>query len=80
MKKILIDKNWKMRRTDEERFYGASVPGSVYRDLLNAGQMEDPFWKDNETEALKLMDHDYEYSTTFICDDEMINMSRCDSI
>ncbi len=43
MKKILIDKNWKMRRTDEERFYGASVPGSVYRDLLSAGQMEDPF-------------------------------------
>ena len=76
MKKILIDINWKMRRTDEERFYGASVPGSVYRDLLNAGQMEDPFWKDNETEALKLMDHDYEYSTTFICDDEMINMSE----
>lgn len=76
MKKILIDKNWKMRRADEERFYDASVPGSVYRDLLNAGQMEDPFWKDNETEALKLMDHDYEYSTTFICDDEMINMSE----
>ncbi|MCR4643647.1 MAG: glycoside hydrolase family 2 protein [Lachnospiraceae bacterium] len=76
MKKILIDKNWKMRRTDEERSYDASVPGSVYQDLLNAGQMEDPFWKDNETEALKVMDHDYEYSTTFICDDEMINMSE----
>ncbi|MBR6258419.1 MAG: glycoside hydrolase family 2 protein [Lachnospiraceae bacterium] len=76
MKRIIPDKNWKMRRVGEDRFCEASVPGSVYQDLLNAGRMEDPFWKDNETEALKLMDHDYEYSTTFICDDEAADMSE----
>lgn len=24
----------------------ATVPGSVYNDLLNAGRMEDPYWRD----------------------------------
>ena len=76
MKKILIDKNWKMRRLGEDQYCDASVPGSVYQDLLNAGRMEDPFWKDNEIKALEIMDHDYEYVTTFTCDDEMKNMSE----
>lgn len=52
------------------------MPGSVYQDLLNAGRMEDPFWKDNEIKALEIMDHDHEYVTTFTCDDEMKNMSE----
>ena len=33
----------------------ADVPGSVYHDLLTAGRIPDPFYRDNETEALKLM-------------------------
>jgi beta-mannosidase len=41
------------------------VPGSVYNDLLNAGRMEDPYWRDNEMKALALMDEDYRYNTTF---------------
>ena len=37
----------------------ASVPGSVYNDLLNAGKIPDPFWGDNEMIILPLMEHDY---------------------
>ena len=43
----------------------ATVPGSVYHDLLSAGQIEDPFWRDNETEALKLMEHSFRYARSF---------------
>ena len=43
----------------------ASVPGSVYNDLLSAGLIPDPFRRDNETEALKLMEYDFRYSRTF---------------
>ena len=76
MRKIILDKDWKMRRLGEDVLCEASVPGSVYQDLLNAGKMSDPFWKDNEIEALQLMDYDYEYITTINCDDEMKNMSE----
>ena len=43
----------------------ATVPGSVYHDLLTAGQIPDPFYRDNENEALKIMDHDFVYSRSF---------------
>lgn len=77
MYKIEIHTNWNMRRADETETIPATVPGSVYGDLLAAGKMEDPFWKDNEEEATKLMDYDYEYETSFDCPDEMIG---CDEV
>ena len=43
----------------------AQVPGSVYHDLLTAGAIPDPFYRDNENEALKLMEHDFHYSRRF---------------
>ena len=43
----------------------ARVPGSVYHDLLCAKRIPDPFWRDNETEALKLMENDFVYTRRF---------------
>ncbi len=50
----------------------ATVPGSVYHDLLAAGQIEDPFWRDNETEALKLMEHSFRYARSFEASPELL--------
>ncbi len=69
MKRIDKDQNWKMRiigdTMDEGAYIPALVPGSVYNDLINAGRMEDPYWRDNETEALELMKNDFEYRGSF---------------
>jgi len=43
----------------------AAVPGSVYAALLDGQKMPDPFWRDNELEALTLMDHDFVFSRSF---------------
>ncbi|MCL2085262.1 MAG: glycoside hydrolase family 2 protein, partial [Oscillospiraceae bacterium] len=43
----------------------AAVPGSVYGALLALGKMDDPFWRANELEALKLMEHDFIFSRSF---------------
>ena len=43
----------------------AAVPGSVYADLLAAGKLEDPFWRDNEDKALALMENDFLYTESF---------------
>ncbi|MCL2081612.1 MAG: glycoside hydrolase family 2 protein [Oscillospiraceae bacterium] len=43
----------------------AAVPGSVYSALLDAKLIEDPFWRDNELDALKLMDNDFIFTRTF---------------
>ena len=62
---MVLNKNWKMHRVGDAEIIPAVVPGSVYTDLLREGKMEDPFWKDNEYKALKLMDDDYEYVCNF---------------
>ena len=43
----------------------ATVPGSVYHDLLAAGEIPDPFYRDNEDAALKLMERNFVYSRRF---------------
>ncbi|MBR4719752.1 MAG: glycoside hydrolase family 2 protein [Lachnospiraceae bacterium] len=59
--------------TDNDVFYTATVPGSVYNDLLNAGCMEDPYYRDNEDAALELMKNDFEYRGTFDVDPDELN-------
>lgn len=62
----------------------ATVPGSVYHDLLTNGLMEDPFYRDNEDKALALMEHDFVYSRSFTVGKEMLNQDaillRCDGL
>lgn len=73
MKTVTLHENWTMKQIGAEKIIPAQVPGSVYGDLLAAGEMDNPFWKDNEDNALKLMDEDYEYRTVFDCDGELLS-------
>ena len=67
-----IHSGWRMRQAGWEEFLPASVPGSVYHDLMQNGKMDDPFWRDNFPKALKRMDHDYEYKTEFAADKALL--------
>ena len=67
-----IHSGWQMRQAGWEEFLPASVPGSVYHDLMQNGKMDDPFWRDNFPKALKRMDHDYEYKTEFAADKALL--------
>ncbi len=69
----LLDKGWRMRRVGADSWLPATVPGSVYGDLLLGGQMEDPFYRTNEDAALKLMDFDYEYNLRFDADADLLS-------
>ncbi|MCQ2583928.1 MAG: glycoside hydrolase family 2 protein [Treponema sp.] len=71
-----LNQNWKMHQVGKKDYIPAEVPGSVYGDLMAAGKMENPFWKDNEIEALKLMDFDYEYEEAFDCDTSLLSKDK----
>jgi beta-mannosidase len=72
MKVIELNGRWQMKRTDEKEWIEAVVPGSVYADLLRAGKMDDPFYRDNEDAALALSYFDYQYSRTFQVDGSLL--------
>jgi beta-mannosidase len=65
MKVYSLNGSWKMKETGKKNWIDASVPGSVFKDLLDAGLIEDPFYRDNEDKTLKLSYNDYEYIKEF---------------
>jgi beta-mannosidase len=54
----------------------ASVPGDVYRDLLDTGKIPDPFYRDNEESLQWIGEVDWVYSRTFVVSGEMMR-NRC---
>jgi len=76
MNKIELNGVWEMKRTNEEKWISASVPGSVYNDLISARLMDDPYFRDNEDKALKLMEYDYEYRREFYIPDDFLQNDK----
>ena len=60
-----LTEQWTLTVPDQGEKLPARVPGSVYADLLAAGKMKDPYYRDNELEALALMENDYYYIEYF---------------
>ena len=82
-----LNGNWQMRSAESDRWLEATVPGSVYSDLLANDAMKDPYYRDNEDEILKLMDSDYIYRRDFVlaaddlqCDALLLNCEGLDTI
>jgi len=69
MRKQSLSGAWTLEFIGDSPFSGqcmpANVPGSVYSALVDAGKMPDPFWRDNELEALKLMEYDFVFTRSF---------------
>ena len=68
-----LHEGWTLELAESRRRVPAAVPGSVYGDLLAAGEMEDPYWRDNELKALKRMEGDFLYETAFVPREGMLS-------
>ena len=65
--------NWKMKEADGDSYINVTIPGSMYSALLENQMIEDPFYRDNEDEALKLSEKDYEFVTEFAVEEQILN-------
>ena len=78
MRTIDLNGIWRMKVLGEnvyhipEEWMEAKVPGSVYSTLLELGKMPDPYYRDNELEATKLMENDFVYETDVEITREML--------
>ena len=85
MKKLSLCGSWRLEIPGSD--FGtipATVPGSVYHDLLSANLIPDPFYRDNENDALKLMEFDFHYSRSFFVDGGLLDsdglLLRCEGL
>jgi beta-mannosidase len=63
--KRYIHNDWQLVIPHLNQVIPATVPGSIYHDLLNHQLIPDPFDQMNEYEVREWMRHDYHYQTTF---------------
>ena len=82
-----LNDGWQMHTISANEYLNASVPGSVYSDLIENHKMEDPYYRDNELKALKLMDQDYEYRRNFsvskkllMCEEVILHFDGLDTL
>ncbi len=71
MKTTILNDPWTLTVLGENVYnipgtpIGTEVPSTVYSTLLGQDLIPDPFYRDNELTALKLMENDFAYETTF---------------
>ncbi len=84
MQKLNLAGRWELTLTDGTRCFG-SVPGSVYSVLLENGKLEDPYWRENELEALELIiQNDFTFTRTFTLPESFVGLKsvllRCEGL
>lgn len=74
MTKQQLTNGWKLLWNDKE--LETELPCSVYSDLFKHGEIEDPFYRDNENELLPLSEEDYTYRLCFEADAELLGKPK----
>src|SRR5690625_2023260 len=79
-----LNGTWKMREIGQQDWLDVAVPGSVMNNLLTNEKIEDPFYRDNEDEALVIAEKDFEYVRQFTVEDEWLTQDqivlRCEGL
>ncbi len=58
-----INKNWEFRQTGTDKWFPATVPGTVHTDLLANKKIEDPYYRLNERSIQWIDKVNWEYRT-----------------
>jgi beta-mannosidase len=75
---------WTVRKREDSEAIPATVPGCIHTDLLTAGTIEDPYYRDNESQQMWIGETDWVYTRTFHVDQKLLNHERvmlhCDGL
>lgn len=76
MNVVDLNGKWKFKATDETQWMDALVPGIVQEDLLRAGRLKDPYYRDNELDAQWVEKKEWEYERSFIIDESFFGRDK----
>ncbi|MFA4944570.1 MAG: glycoside hydrolase family 2 protein [Lentisphaeria bacterium] len=73
---VSLNGEWQLREHQGKASFPAQVPGDVMRDLLAAGRIEDPFFRENEKDVQWVGRTDWVYERTFPVDAALLERER----
>ncbi len=65
MNRLSLNGTWHYQRTGGPESGPAAVPGDIYWNLLENGQIPDPFYRDNEESLLWIAESEWSFQRTF---------------
>jgi len=75
---------WQVSATGSNDWFAATVPGCIHTDLLAAGRIPDPFYRDNEKRVQWISELGWTYRRTFPVTPELLQrehlLLRCDGL
>jgi len=77
---IELNQNWQFKNQKEDKWYNATVPGTVHTDLLANKLIPDPYYRDNESKLLWIDKADWEYKTVFEVDKETLSKKNIELV
>ena len=84
LQRLDLGGTWTVCQKKTADAFDATVPGDIYNDLLNAGKIEDPFYRDNENDVQWVGDVDWVYARTFDVPADVLQrdvvLLRCDGL
>jgi len=71
-----LNGQWHLSRAGMDEQIPATVPGCVHTDLLANGQLDDPFYRDNEKNQMWIGETNWVYQRQFTVDDTLMAHER----
>jgi beta-mannosidase len=65
MDQMSLDGEWRVAAAGGAEWFAAAVPGCIHQDLMTAGKITDPFWRDNELAVQWVGESDWVYERDF---------------
>ncbi|GAB6099195.1 glycoside hydrolase family 2 protein [Halanaerocella petrolearia] len=75
-RKQFLTGEWQFKELGSNQWLTAQVPGCVQLDLIEAGELNNPFYRNNESEFYKLEDKNWIYKKTFTVDKNIAEYSK----
>jgi beta-mannosidase len=70
---VSLNGSWQVAKAGTQDWIPAQVPGCIHTDLLAAGKISDPFYRDNEKLAQWVGETDWVYRRTFDVNAELLS-------
>ncbi|MBK9121766.1 MAG: glycoside hydrolase family 2 protein [Chloroflexi bacterium] len=67
---------WTLSKRGEAQTYPATVPGCVHTDLIAAGELDNPFYRDNEKGQMWIGETDWSYTCSFVVEPNVLDHDR----
>ncbi len=75
---------WEVRKQGTAETIPAAVPGCIHTDLLAAGKIDDPYYRDNEHRQMWIGETDWVYARRFTVDQQFLDCEhvflRCEGL